>query len=227
MARVLVWAGAICLLLLSAVVATEEAAPFLLRAHSPEHLLGEMSGADSHASRVSRFESRIARSSRLEACLNLLRGLTRSVTTSRATVRSVADGCKAIAEGIVARSPLDSNAWFLGASLAEQLRETEQAERYLNLSFVTGRSEQWIAERRALFGYRLRDRLAETTRLRVDQDIALLLRTDRGIDVLANHYVDDPAMREYLVGIAETLAPDDQRRFARRVRNAIGESAGN
>jgi hypothetical protein len=208
---------AIALAALAGMMAYSESGPYLLRSGSLARRVVLMSSVPTNGTAVSLFESNFARTVELDVCLSTLRDL---VVQRSADAGPVTRGCLAIAEATVARSPLDSNAWFIAATLAARLNDFAAAQRYLAESFRTGPSEQWIAERRALFAYALRDHFSALER-EIDGDLALLLRTQRGLKVLAERYVTDSGLRSHLVEIAETLDRETQRRFFEHVREKV------
>lgn len=211
---------------LSAVMAVKEVPPFFLRADTTSVRVAEMTAAAAEDRPVSMLESRFAREARLGLCLDTLQEIATAEDLPGDAETLVTRGCLKIAEAAAARSPLESNFWFLAATLAARLGDLDSAVPFLKASYQTGPNEQWIAERRALFVYALRSRLDSELERLLDQDFALLLRTERGLDVLAARYVDDPTMRDRLVVVAETLPPEFQERFLDRIKDQIGERRG-
>jgi hypothetical protein len=207
-------------------MAAKEAPPFFLRADTTSVRVAEMTAAASEDSPVSMLESRFAREARLGLCLDTLEEIATVQGIKGNAETLVTQGCLKIAEAAAARSPLESNFWFLAATLSARLGDLDSAVPYLKASYESGPNEQWIAERRALFVYALRARLDSDLERMLDQDFALLLRTERGLDVLAARYVDDPTMRDRLVTVAEALPPELQERFLDRIRDQIGEGNG-
>lgn len=172
--------------------------------------------------RPSFFESKLARAARLGSCLQAL-GAAEAELPSRAVsgTQQLEETCLDIAEANTVRSPASSNDWLLAAILAARLGELERAKKYLSMSFRTGQSEMWIAERRAIFGYSLRDQLDAELRHQVDQDFLLLLRTTRGACMLAKRYAYDLPNRNHIVGLAEKTESDVQQRFAYLVEESL------
>lgn len=206
------------LLVLSAAMAFQEARPFLLRGQ-PAGVRIAAARAAADSSPVSRLESMTAQVARLDLCTNALREIAATTAGTPSLRREIARGCLNIAKAIVARSPLQSNVWFVAAVLLTRLGDLKSAERYLEASYLTGPDEQWIAERRSLFFYPLRRHFGSGISERIDQDLALLLRTERGLDSLASLYVADAGMREHLTAIVERLDDTVQKRFLDRVRD--------
>jgi hypothetical protein len=54
-----------------------------------------------------------------------------------------------------------------------------------------------------------------------DDDLRMLVRSDRGIATIATRYVSDAAFRDRITAIVETMTPPDQQRFIGSVRNAL------
>lgn len=214
-------AAAGILFVFSAILATKEAGPFILRTQSLDFRVSAMSTEETGSLPVSMFESRPARNARLDACLSTLHDVMASLPSKLTTVTSIKRGCLKVAEAIVEKSPLEANIWFIAATLAIQLGDLPRGEAYLKASYRTGPTEQWIAERRALFAYPLRPRLSEDLKLAVDRDLSLLLRTERGVNAMAARYVEDPSLRDHLVELAENLDRSNQERFLSRVRGEI------
>ncbi len=209
---------ALALLALSVLAGYIEARPFLERANAPEIQIRKILAAATEGEPISVWESDLARRSRLATCLDVLRPL--SGDTSE-TSTALTKACLAIAESYAARAPLSANAWFVAATLAYRLGDIERTRSYLGASFRTGPNEQWVAERRALFAYGVRDKLGAELLARLDADFLLLLRTRAGIRTLARRYVFDPTLREHLVGLAETTEPQFQRRFLDIVKETL------
>jgi hypothetical protein len=215
---------ALLLLALAGMAAVSEGRPFFLRTYPVEARVATLLREAASPSPVSSLASSFARTAHLESCLVTLREIATSGSPSAEALDNLSRACQAIAEAIVALSPLSSNAWFIAASFAARSGDFARASRYLDLSYRTGPNEQWIAERRVLFAYPLRDELDPSLKGKIDQDLALLLRTNQGVETLATRYVNDPAMRDHLVDIAVTLDPDTQSRFLSRIRGAFEAS---
>ncbi|MCB1498908.1 MAG: hypothetical protein KDK07_03815 [Bauldia sp.] len=204
-------------------MAAKEAKPFLLRADPLVIRMAAMKAAAEESSPVSMLESRFAREAELDLCLKTLEEMVSAGGLPVENETQVTSGCLRIAESAAATSPLESNFWFLAATLATRLGDLDSAVVYLKASYEAGPNEQWIAERRALFVYALHARLDSEMERLLDQDFGLLLRTERGLDVLAARYIVDASLRERLVTIAETLAPEYQERFLDRIEDQLNQ----
>lgn len=198
-------------------MAYQESRPFLLKLAEPVRQRDALVAASAKPAPLSVLESQYARRARAEICLSLL-GSLRESGSETASQPEIARACLAMLETSLALRPLSSNDWFLAAYLAEQLGESDRAIRYLDRSYRSAPSEQWIAERRAVFAYRHRAELPDDLVSRMDDDFRLLLRTRRGLDVLARSYVRDRPMRDYLVTVAETLDEQSQIRFFEEIQ---------
>ncbi|MBN9308300.1 hypothetical protein [Devosia sp.] len=138
--------------------------------------------------------------------------------------RAIAGLCLAQADAITDRMPSYSYAWYIGALAAAALDDPPSLADRLRHSQQTGPTEQWIAELRvALAEDHLADLPADVRDLN-ERDLALLVRSTRGIASIAQRYVGDPAFRERITRIVETMPPDQQQRFVSSVDFAARQS---
>jgi hypothetical protein len=211
------------LFVVAAFSAREEGAPFLLRTAPLQSRLAAAVADGKDRQPVSWLASRVARTVQLETCLTTLKELIRISPPRAPLIADVDRGCLKIGESIAAEAPASSNAWFLAATEAARLGDNERMKRYLMVSYRTGPTEEWIAERRGLFGYRIADHLDADLRASIDGDLALMLRTNSGVQLLAERYVSDPDIRQHLADIAAKLDARTQHDFYEYVKGAVYE----
>ena len=84
---------------------------------------------------------------------------------------------------------------------------------HLHTSQATGKASQWVAEQRVALAEYYREHLDERVLAGNDADLEMLVRSQRGIGSIATRYVNDPAFRERITAIVETMPEDIQRRF--------------
>lgn len=159
----------------------------------------------------------------LDTCHEALTGVYGRMQPAE-TRTPVLERCRSGADEIVAGAPSYAFGWYVGARAAAELGDLPGFNRRLLRSQVTGPTEQWVAELRAAL---VEDNYAgadDAVRVRHDDDLRLLVISARGIDSIARRYVDDPAFRERITAIVETLPEADQARFVARVR--LGAEAG-
>src|SRR4051812_12951640 len=88
------WLGApLLLLVLATVAAFYEAAPFLARKERPEQYVAAEISTDTESAWVSIFESRYARTARLDGCLQTLHRMLGSAESSIGMITALTRGC--------------------------------------------------------------------------------------------------------------------------------------
>jgi hypothetical protein len=160
----------------------------------------------------------------LDACQEGLRGLYGRLRPA-AERRAVATQCRDAADAVTAAAPGNAYGWYVGARAAAALGDAAGAEARLLRSHVAGPMEQWVAELRvglveadyAAAGPELRRRHAA--------DLALLVRSRRGIAAVSHRYIADPSFRARITEIVEELPEEDQARFVGTVRRAAAGAA--
>lgn len=160
----------------------------------------------------------------LDACQEALQGLYGRLRPA-AERAAVATHCRDAANAITAAAPGNAYAWYVGARAATALGDRAGAETRLLRSHAVGPMEQWVAELRvglveaeyAAAGPELRRRHAA--------DLALLVRSRRGIAAVSHRYVADPSFRGRITDIVEALPEEDQARFVATVRGAAARAA--
>jgi hypothetical protein len=164
-------------------------------------------------------ESRFARRARLDTCLKILNqaSLVPSPNDEVSGVNSLRRACLDIARNNISAAPASSNDWLIASSLAGQLGDADRSRAYLARSVATGPNEEWIAERRIRLAAADQPADPAITAL-LDQDLAMMLQSNRGIQQLAEIYVYDAAMRARIADVAETVPPFYQNRFLLSVR---------
>ncbi|MCX5494121.1 hypothetical protein OSH11_05385 [Kaistia dalseonensis] len=206
-------------------MAWRESRPFMMRLQPAVIRAEVIGGIERRAPHWYELESRFARRARLESCMSTLNEVTLDDVPEEGGMVRLNKGCLAMAERNLALAPVSADDWFIAATLARQVGDIDRMKRYLERSFATGPNEQWVAERRALFMFRESRLLGDDLKQRLDQDLALLLRTRRAIQRLAEIYVNDKSLRDHLISVAETLEPRYQKRFLGYIQNAASQKA--
>ena len=132
--------------------------------------------------------------------------------------------CRTVADEIAASAPTTSMAWFVGARASTQLDDWPGFNDRLLRSQLTGPTEQWIAERRVALAEDNYDRLDERTRAGNERDLRMLIGSLSGIYALTRRYLDDPAFRERITAIVESMPEASQARFLSVLRRQIQRS---
>ncbi len=131
--------------------------------------------------------------------------------------------CLNAAKTIVAATPASSYSWALLAYLSGREGDFKARDDALIMSEATGPSELWIADLRIKIAEMSLDKLSDDGRKAYDADLRLMVQGRVGLASIAKRYVDDPAFRERITGIVETLPPQNQAWFVQNVRSAVAQ----
>lgn len=134
----------------------------------------------------------------------------------------LAPTCRSIAQRAVAASPTSSFAYFVQAAAAAAMGDDASYNQSLQLSYLTGPNEEWIAEWRLLLVERQGERTHADLAAYHDDDIRLMIRSFRGITTIAAYFVGREAFRDRVTTLLDSLPPADQSRFLSYVRRQIG-----
>jgi hypothetical protein len=134
--------------------------------------------------------------------------------------RPVLEHCLNYADIIVGEAPSYALGWYVGALAAAEMDDVPGFNARLRNAQITGPAEQWVAELRVRLLEDHMDETADDVRARHESDLRLLVASRRGIASIAERYVRDPAFRERIGAIVETMPEADQARFVATVRSA-------
>ena len=129
-----------------------------------------------------------------------------------------ADACSRLSRRAIALMPTYGFAHFVAAQAAFHRDDQRAARSHLEMSVEFTRFEGWLAERRlALVVYQMSGDalLASTT---VKSDIATLLTTQSGAELLARYFLRRPASRTVISVVATTANENDQTRLVNILR---------
>lgn len=204
---------------LAAGAAVREAAPFLNQGLRPAETAASLA-AGALQPGLSRESYQLI----VGDCVNTLHSL--YMRTRPSDERdAVAGVCKHFAEQSVAVMPTFSFGWFaLAAIESETDEDATEFNLALQRSQITGPGEQWIAESRVALAEQRFGDLTEASLRGHESDLRLLVQSRRGIASIAQRYVEDPAFRERITAIVETLPREAQQAFIAEVKGAAGAS---
>lgn len=131
------------------------------------------------------------------------------------------DNCWRVTEAITEASPRDAYAWYFLAYLADQKNADETFNAALQKSYESGPTEQWIAELRVPLAERGRQSLNAAALEGHQKDLGLLVESQRGIGSIARRYVRDPAFRNRITDVVETLPQTAQQRFLGTLKSEV------
>lgn len=213
----LLLAGSVCLASAGAAAAIQEFRAFSFGGVTDASRVAALSGGDFHYA-----ASPDSRRSMLQACRSSISGLYGRLQVD-AVRNPVLTTCLMTAEAIASENPTDSFAWYISALAASEIGDVTRFNERLLQSQRTGPSEQWIAEMRVQLAEDHYDSLTPAVRAKNDDDLAMLVQSQRGIRSIARRYVGVPTFRERITQIVETLPVAEQRRFLSSVRSAAAQ----
>ncbi len=153
-----------------------------------------------------------------------LLGCSRALAPPLATLRPEAERagviarCSRAADRILRRSPGHGLAYFVIAQAADLKGEDAARDVALERSARLAPQEGWLAERRFVLALSSGVHASpEGTRL-ITREIAVLLSTQSGAELLARHVLHRPAARELVLAVARQAPERQQRRLANRIR---------
>ena len=199
-------------MVLAAFLCWRESRPFTLQLQPAEVRQQFFLGTERRPARFYELESRFARKARVDACLDAW-----STDGQVGTAEERLNACINVVRRNLTIAPAGSNDWLVAAILSNIAGNLPDTERYLKRSLATGPTEQWIAKRRGPLLFDLRDRLDDELKAQIDVQLGLMLRTEEGVNSIAQIYIRDPAFRERIVHVAETVEPIYQQRFLNKV----------
>lgn len=130
----------------------------------------------------------------------------------------MANSCLETAERALVETPSLSYGQLVASIAHFALNNPGAARLTLERSQSLGPNEQWIAERRVALAEVHYDDLGAYARAGHLADLGLLAQSRRGIRSIAARYVANPAFRERVTDVVETLPIEIQRRFVSIVR---------
>lgn len=137
----------------------------------------------------------------------------------------VSRNCAELSGRIGRAEPSASYAHYVRSLALFEQRDIAGFNLAFSLSWKTGPNEGWIAKRRFTLGERGLDMLDTPASVMHARDVALLVSSQRGLPLVAKSYVGEPASRDRLTAIVETLPEQVQRRFLSAVRKELRRSA--
>lgn len=131
---------------------------------------------------------------------------------------SVLESCQTQANQITQLAPTNSLAWFTWALSASIRGDFGELNHSLEMSRRTGENEQWIAELRVGLAEEQFKMLTRQNREGHQQDLELLVRSQRGIKQIALRYLTQDNFKRRITTLVEQMDEESQRRFVDRVR---------
>jgi hypothetical protein len=143
----------------------------------------------------------------------------RLISTERRDV--VARWCAGAAARFAAAAPSYGYAWYVAALMAADRGDADGFASSLARSYLTAPSEQWLAERRVALAEANPDEMTPDLLALHDRDLALLVRSKRGIATIVQRYVATPAFRDRISRVVGTLPNEEQSRFVAQLAREV------
>ncbi len=166
----------------------------------------------------------------LQATHRLLMSCDRSLSVPVAYLRpkdetlAVAETCLEIARSTLSTIPTHGFAYFI-AALAEHHRNYQKLrDIYLEKSVNFTPFEGWLAERRFVLAMNPPNGETVSEYISISQDIATLLDTQSGAELLANYYTLRPKSRHLIAAARDTTTQANQARLSNQlIRKRAGK----
>lgn len=162
-------------------------------------------------------EPGLATASWQEVLIECARSL-RSLTHEAASTAGVVPLCREIATDIVASAPTSALGWYVGAAAAAAAQDWSAFNKDLQASYLTAKSEMWVARWRVPLAERNFAQLEPAVLALHEDDLRLMVGSWMGVRVVAAFYAANPAFRERITAIVETMTAEDQSRFLSSLR---------
>jgi hypothetical protein len=133
----------------------------------------------------------------------------------------VLDSCRSFLIQHVAAFPTDPYGFAVQAAVEGVLGHKGDFDLALQRSQATGPYEEWVSEVRVPLAELHLDWLSQLTAAGHLADLAVLVQTQRGVRAIAARYVNEPAFRERITEVVETLPTNAQLRFLQAVRHVV------
>ena len=129
--------------------------------------------------------------------------------------------CATIAQTIAEDSPVFSMAWAVAARAAAEAEDWPKMNQFYKASQQTSPNEQWIGRLRFEAADSFFDQLDDGSRALYNEDLAMLIRSNKGIPYIARQYVLDLAFRSRITTVLQTMSETDQRRYVSILRRMV------
>ncbi len=140
----------------------------------------------------------------------------------KTALAKTANNCSGLSRRAIALMPTHGFAHFVAAQAAFHRDDQLAAQSHLEKSAEFARFEGWLAERRlALVVHQTPgDALPASTTIK--SDVATLLTTQSGAELLASYFIRRPATRTLISNVAATADTNDQTRLVNILRKLQG-----
>jgi hypothetical protein len=131
--------------------------------------------------------------------------------------------CDAQVDHAARRYGADAYVWIAQARLHEQDQALVEMLADVDRARALAPQELWIALRRNDMVQPVEGILTAAEYRGQNADFAVMAQSRVGVRFLAARYLGEPAFRERITAVVETLPPEEQRRFLRNIRSVDNE----
>lgn len=131
---------------------------------------------------------------------------------------AVAPHCLLAADQIVAASPTNAFAWYVGALAASIQQDWPGFNMRVARAQIADRTEQWVGQQRMALVENNYSKADQQVKDGNDVDLRMLLGSIPGQHAVARRYWADQAFRDRITAMVETLPEATQKRFVSVVR---------
>ncbi len=140
-------------------------------------------------------------------------------------LRAISGACGDLAGRVLGTMPTHPSAHLVQALVRDRANDPSGRDRALALSAAYAPFEGWLAQRRFALAVAASDtgtqdggQAAPAATPALRSDIATLLTTQSGAELLARYYVLRPGVRDVIAAQARLATPHDQTRFLNQLR---------
>lgn len=140
---------------------------------------------------------------------------------SKEDTSKVVENCATEANRVLGFNPHLSEAHYLIA-YTSYLRESEdQAVHSLAAAQQTAPTDQWLAVRRVNLAQAMFPGEPEIAEYNLQNDLGLLIASNRGLDTATRLYIKYPQLREMIVASTENLSDSARLRFLNKLQSSV------
>lgn len=140
---------------------------------------------------------------------------------SQDDISIVVENCSLEANRILGFNPHLSEAHYLNAYTSYLGGANDQAVTSLAAAQRTAPTDQWLAVRRVNLSQSMFPGEAEIAEYNLQNDLGLLIASNRGLDTATRLYIKYPQLREMIVASTENLSDSARLRFLNKLQRSV------
>jgi hypothetical protein len=136
----------------------------------------------------------------------------------------IANVCAELGARLSASNPSDPLAWLVVAAAAAHGNDLAKFNLGLERSQIVAPNEGWIASLRVDWAGKYAEALSPAASAGYDHDLANVAASYSAYWMLAGRYVDEPAFRQRMTTVLQTMPPESQAHFLGGVKSVLAAS---